>query len=389
MLTTGAAPLRIGGRFLAILAGIGTTLLLADRPLQSGSQKPPAVRGDEILSVEMIWVMPKIDAHIHVSNLGADQREKLNSFLSAGNFKWLDICTGGMDWERLKLRTETARSLHRAFPARVGWATSFNLANWSDGDWLNTTRAFLEEGFASGSLAVKVWKEIGMELKDPDGRYVMIDDPRFDPVLDHIERQGRPLVTHLGEPRNCWLPLASMTTDSDRRYFGNNPQYHGYLHPEIPDYWKQIAARDRILERHPRLRVVGSHLGSLEFDVDELAKRLDRYPNFAVDLAARMVHLQIQPREKVRNFLMKYQDKILYATDLELSGSDGGKTADMEKQLARIESVYRLDAAWLATDAMVDVPRASPTFKSRGLALPAQVLRKLYFENARRWYPGL
>ena len=158
-------------------------------------------------------------------------------------------------------------------------------------------------GSPGGAVAVKVWKDVGMVLKDPDGKYVMADDARLDPVFSALAKQGRTLVAHLGEPRNCWLPVDQMTVDGDRRYFAAHPEYHGLLHPEIPNYEAQVAARDRMLERHPTLRVVGCHLGSLEYDVDELAKRLDKYPNLAVDLSARIVHLQIQPRDKVRAFL--------------------------------------------------------------------------------------
>ena len=57
--------------------------------------------------------------------------------------------------------------------------------------------------------------------------------------------------------------------------YSRNPQYHGFLHPEVPGYEKQIQARDNLLARHPRLKVVGCHLGSLEYDVDEIAKRLE------------------------------------------------------------------------------------------------------------------
>ena len=156
----------------------------------------------------------------------------------------------------------------------------------------------------------------------------------------------------------------------------------------MPGYEKQIAARDAVLERHPRLRMVGCHLASLEYDVDEVAKRLDKYPNLAVDLAARMVHLQIQPREKVRSFVLRYQDRILYGTDFAFGrGSDD--PAATAKALASLEADYRSDAAYLATDQEVDVPRAREGFKSRGLALPASVLRKIYFENAKTWYPGI
>jgi predicted TIM-barrel fold metal-dependent hydrolase len=364
-------------------------LLILPMALSQSVRKPPVAAEGDALTVDQLMKMPKIDAHAHISTLGPGQAETFIAFLVKHNFRWLAICTGGMDWNRLQQKIELMRNLHRSYPERIGWATSFDLSNWGAADWEKAATKTLTDGFSQGAVAGKVWKDIGMVLKDPDGKYVMIDDPRLGPVLDSIARQGHPLVAHLGEPRNCWLPLDSMTTDSDRSYFRGNPQYHGYLHPEVPGYTQQIAARDAVLKQHPQLKVVGCHLGSLEYDVDELAKRLDQYPNFAVDLAARMVHLQIQPREKVRNFILKYQDRILYATDLEIGGGKGEVAADLAPSLARIEGVYRLDATWLATDQQVEVPRAKAGYLSRGLALPAPVLRKIYYENARKWYPGL
>jgi predicted TIM-barrel fold metal-dependent hydrolase len=341
------------------------------------------------MTVDQVMKMPKIDAHAHIGAPGPGHLSAFIAFLERYNFRWLNICVGGMDWTRLKQKIEAAQELHRSHPDRIAWATSFSLANWGQADWAQAATGTIADGFSRGAVAVKVWKDVGMVLKDPDGRFVMINDPRMDPVLDAVANQGRTLVAHIGEPRNCWLSLDAMTTESDRRYFAAHPEYHGLLHPEVPDYSSQIAARDAMLEKHPRLKVVGCHLGSLEYDIDELAKRLDRYPNLAVDLAARMVHLQIQPREKVRAFMLKYQDRILYGTDLEFGGGTGEAGEGPAQALARLTAAYESDASWLATDQEVDVEKARAGFKSRGLALPESVLRRIYFENARRWYPGL
>jgi predicted TIM-barrel fold metal-dependent hydrolase len=294
-----------------------------------------------------------------------------------------------MDWARLSRQIGSAQALHAAQPDRIAWATSFTVTNWGQADWAKAANATIDDGFAGGAVAVKIWKDVGMVLKDPDGRYVMADDPRLDPVFSALAKNGRTLVAHLGEPRNCWLPVDQMTVDGDRRYFAANPQYHGLLHPEIPNYEAQVAARDRMLERHPTLRVVGCHLGSLEYDVDELAKRLDKYPNFAVDLSARIVHLQIQPRDKVRAFLVKYQDRLLYGTDVQFGRGSGAEGADPTKALARLAATYESDAKWFATDQELALENVRAGFKSRGVALPGPVLRKLYYENARKWYPGI
>ena len=151
-----------------------------------------------------------------------------------------------------------------------------------------------------------------MAYKDSAGRFIMIDDPKFDPVIEFIIEQEKTVMAHFGEPKNCWLPLDQMTVNNDRNYFKNHPEYHMYLHPEYPCYDDQINARDRFVEKQPDMRFVGAHLGSLEWDVDELAKRLDKFPNMAVDMAARISHLQHQTklnREKVREFLIRYQDR--------------------------------------------------------------------------------
>jgi hypothetical protein len=363
---------------LAVLLGLLAVL---------GSRGAALAQGADRLTVDQVMAMPKIDAHAHIQGVTPAQRQAFVAFLEAQNFRWLNICTGATNWPRLQQQIARAEELHQAAPERIAWATSFDISNWASPDWAKAASATIADGYKNGAVAVKVWKDVGMVLKDQDGRYVMIDDARFDPLLESMASKGQTLVAHLGEPRNCWLPLDKMTVESDRGYFAKNPQYHGYLHPEVPGYEKQVAARDAMLERHPRLKVVGCHLGSLEYDVDELAKRLDRYPNFAVDLAARMVHLQIQPRDKVRQFVLRYQDRLLYGTDLDFGGKASAENA--ERALNGLAAVYRAEATWLATDEAVEVSKARAGFTSRGLALPASVLRKIYFENAKKWYPGI
>ena len=374
------APMR---RAVVLLTAVAAAVALAP-----GATAPAIAQGDA-MTVDQVMKMPKIDAHAHIGAVSPGHLRAFIAFLEQYNLRWLNICVGGMDWARLSRQIGSAQALHAAQPDRIAWATSFTVTNWREADWAKAANATIDDGFAGGAVAVKIWKDVGMVLKDPDGRYVMADDPRLDPVFSALAKQGRTLVAHLGEPRNCWLPLDKMTVEGDRSYFAGHPEYHGLLHPEIPNYEAQVAARDRMLERHPALRVVGCHLGSLEYDVDELAKRLDKYPNLAVDLSARIVHLQIQPRAKVRAFLVKYQDRLLYGTDVQFGRGSGAEGADPTKALARLAATYESDAKWFATDQELALENVRAGFKSRGVALPGPVLRKLYFENARKWYPGI
>jgi predicted TIM-barrel fold metal-dependent hydrolase len=374
---------------VALAAVLALVVVLRVAPAASTQAPTAGAASADRLTVDQVMAMPKVDAHAHVRvPLASGERAAFVRFLEQQNLRWLNICVGGMNAERLERQIAQAHELHAAYPERLPWATSFALGDWGKASWAEGVNAQIDAGFERGAVAAKVWKDVGMELKDASGRYVMIDDPGMTPVLAAMAARGRPLVAHLGEPRNCWLPLDKMTTASDRNYFGRNPQYHGFLHPEVPNYEKQIAARDAILETHPTLKMIGCHLGSLEYDVDELARRLDKYPNLAVDLAARLVHLQIQPRDKVRAFLIRYQDRILYATDFDFGGGKD-EAAATELELKTLAESYRRDATWLATEETVPVPRAAEGFTSRGVSLPDPVLRKIYFENAKRWYPGL
>ncbi len=167
-------------------------------------------------------------------------------------------------------------------------------------------------------------------------------------------------------------------------YFAEYPQYHCYLHPEIPHYWKHVAARDSVLAHHPDLRLVGCHLGSVEFDVDELARRFDLYPNFAADMAARICHFQVQDRDKVRAFIIKYQDRLLYGTDLQARYVF--ESEELVTPADRLERTYENDYRYFATDEELTVPEVNGPF--HGLALPREVLEKIFYKNFYVWYPG-
>ena len=111
----------------------------------------------------------------------------------------------------------------------------------------------VDDAVAQGAVGIKIWKNIGMALRDADGSYVMPDDPRFEPILERVERDGIVLLGHQAEPLNCWLPFGKMTVRSDAEYFREHPQYYMYRHPEMPSHDRILAARDRMLHAHPQL----------------------------------------------------------------------------------------------------------------------------------------
>src|SRR5687768_6868046 len=208
----------------------------------------------------------KVDTHVHPNTENTAFLEQAKE----DNFIILSVNVDAPHYPTLDEQLRLAIKQKEAGPDNVDFLTTISLENWDDPGWADQTIESLRAAFAKGALGIKLWKNIGMVYKDSAGNFIMVDDPRFDPVIKFIKEQDKTVMAHLGEPKNCWLPLDSMTVNGDRNYFRRHPEYHMYLHPENPSYEALIAARDRLVEKHPDLRFVGAHLGSLEWSVDEL-----------------------------------------------------------------------------------------------------------------------
>ena len=324
--------------------------------------------------------VPKIDAHVHLHG----PADRFMAQAAQDGFRVLTINVDYPDFPPIAEQQRDAISLRRRYPGRVAFAATFSVAQFSSPRWAADTVRDIATAIGAGAVGVKAWKNIGMDLRDAAGNYVMLDDARLRPVFDYLESHDIVLLGHQAEPLNCWLPFDKMTVLSDRTYFQEHPQYYMFRHPEVPSHEAQLAARDHVLDAHPALRFDSVHLASLEWDVDEVARFLDRYPRANVDLAARMVHLQYQAvhgRDKVRRFLIRYQDRILYGTDI--AHARGQADADVA---AEAHDAWLADWRFLNTADTLNSPDFEGTFT--GLALPASVVDKIYRTNARAMFPG-
>ncbi|WP_157138664.1 amidohydrolase family protein [Asticcacaulis biprosthecium] len=318
----------------------------------------------------------KFDAHVHIN---ADPMV-FGEQAVADNFELLTINVDYPDFPSLEAQAQVSGVLHKADPKRFQFATAFSMQGFGEAGWADKTIAHIEAAAKAGARGVKVWKNVGLIERDASGNLVMLDDVRFDPVIARIEALGLTFINHQGEPRNCWLPLEEMTTKNDRAYFSAHPDYYMYAHPEGPSYEHLMAVRDDFLDRHPKLNFMGAHMASLEWSVDALSSFLDRFPNATVETAARMAQLQhqsLRDHDKVRNFFLKYQDRILYGSDLTLNPD--ADAAGMRKE---IHDVWLAHWRYLATADVQAVWDLDAEVK--GLALPKSAIDKIFYGNALR-----
>ncbi len=329
----------------------------------------------------MTW----IDAHAH---LPADHPDAERLLAELG-VQVLNISLGldsRGDWRANPMSgAQPYQQLAEARSARFAWCTAFDPPALDDLErptaFTERTIASLARDFAGGAVACKVWKNIGLEVRDRDGRFVMVDSPLLSPIFDYIAREDRVLILHTGEPRACWLPLDPVSPHFE--YYSQHPQWHMHGRTEFPTHAELILARDRVLERHPRLRVVGAHLGSLEYDVGKLEERFRRFKNFSVDTAERLLDLSLQPPARVRAFFEAHADRVLYGSDLLFEKAFSAMSeAERSAALVQVREVLEQEPAYYRGSGVVPV---------RGKLLPALGLsphtaRCLFEDNARRCY---
>jgi predicted TIM-barrel fold metal-dependent hydrolase len=320
----------------------------------------------------------KVDAHIH---FGADEPES-QALLAENDLKILNICVAENGPRNWREQAAAYRRLVQEHPDRFAWCTSFDLPRFDDPSYMAQTLEQLDQDFEGGAIACKIWKNIGMEVKMPSGEFLLPDDPLLDPLYDRIAARNKSLLMHIAEPLACWLPLDPKSPHYS--YYSQNPQWHMYGKSGMKSHQELIQARDNVVAHHPDLRVIGAHLGSLEYDVQEVAKRFDRYPNFAVDISARLTEIALQDTATVRQFFLDYQNRILFGTDLVAPLSMANAPAEKrEAMLTRFRQSYRNHFRYLETTDTFELHG----HQIQGIALPGDVLDKVCRTNAINWYP--
>lgn len=319
---------------------------------------------------------PKFDAHVHLNN----PKLALADIADSTGFGLITINTEVYFFPSLSDQKSIAQNA-----SDHNYLCTFSTEHFGETGWQDLAIRQIEKGMNNGALGVKIWKNIGLELKGKLGEYIMADHTGFDPIYEYLTNNKIPLLTHLGEPKNCWLPLEEMTVTSDIDYFSRHPEYHMYLNKETPSYEAQLDARDRVLEKYPGLKLIGAHLASLEWSVDELAKWLTRFPETSVDLAERVCHLQHQASEnqpKIKQFVDTFQDRIIYGSDQ----IDDGALPKKELE-AIIHQKWTSEFRFFAEETVQTTPNVAKPF--RGLGLEPTILKKIFYDNAFTFYPLL
>ena len=221
---------------------------------------------------------------------------------------------------------------------------------------------------SNGIRGVKFFKKFGLSYRDAHGDLIRVDDARFDPIWKTCGELRLPILIHVADPAAFFDPIDARNERLEELLRHPDWSFHG---EGFPSRGELLDARNRVIARHPSTQFITAHVANNAEDLATVGEWLDQYPNMHVELASRIAELGRQPFT-ARKFFLKYQDRILFGTD--------GPWPDQ-----------RLDLYWrfLETDDEY-FPYAEKTpppqgfWRIYGVNLPPEVLRKVYFDNARK-----
>ncbi len=297
---------------------------------------------------------PIFDVHTHANN-----PDWTRTFLEAA-----DAYGIGKIWTMAPL--ENVDALKAAYPGRFAFIAVPRWSGAREGfneayvdDWLRRLDQFYDKGarlvkFHMAPGTKKMW---GMNF----------EDPRIVRVIEHAYHLGFHFMSHVGDPLAWFGPGGK---------YANTSEYEPF--PE------QFAMLERLLARYPERIHMGAHMGGSLEDIDALQQRLDKFPNYCIDTSATKWIVRAvseQPAERVREFFIRNQDRILFGSDLVV-----GEKFNWDHYASRYwahqmmwETNYRGESPIEDPDAHNGIPKLT------GLDLPSDVLTKIYRTNAEKW----
>ena len=300
---------------------------------------------------------PAVDFHNHID--GMDPVDVLHVMDACGIEHLVNITMKpGADG------IESLTRIRQVSPERFSTIAWMDWRDLADGSFFDQSVRRLEQCVSAGAIGMKIWKDLGLRLRDRDGSLLRIDDPRLDPLFARAADLGIFIMFHTADPAAFFLP-----TDAQNERFEELS-----AHPDWSFYGSTfsgeelLAQRNRVFARHPETQFVAAHMGEQPEDLDAVAAMLERYPNVQLDMSARVAELGRQPFT-ARRFFLRFADRILFGADL-----------------LPEESMCRAHYRFLETeDEYFDYPSHASRqgrWKIYGLALPDEVLERVYRGNA-------
>ncbi len=192
---------------------------------------------------------------------------------------------------------------------------------------------------------------------------IPLDSDVFDGAFSMAEEQGIPVTWHAGDPATFW------SADTAPEFAVRNKWLCvGEGFPQLNELYAQV---ENVFKKHPKLRASLAHLYFTSDDRPHAERMLETYENFFMDITpgSEMYYAFLADPEGWTKFFEKWQDKIVFGTDME---------DDMHDIVfGSQEAIYGLVVNTLIGNEYFEGGGA----KGTGLGLKKEVLQKVFAEN--------
>jgi len=356
------------GRIVWVCLGASAGLLFGGTSVSAGEQASPETlllkdfRPKSVYRIPETVVQkakyPAIDMHAHVYAKTPEQiAEWIRMMDQAGVEKAIILTMAAGK------KFDDIHALYAKYPDRFEVWCGFDYTGYDKPGFGPAAVKELERCYKAGARGVGELGDKGKGLFycKPPAWGMHPDDPRMDPLFEKCAELKMPVNIHVADPYWMYLPM-----DAHNDGLMNAYQWRLDNQPGIVGLEGMVDILERTASRHPKTTFVACHFANCCYNLSRLGELFDKCPNLYADISARYAETAAIPRF-VAQFYEKYQDRLVYGTDMSAS-------MDTYRLTFRVlESADEHFYAW---------SHSSYHWPLYGLALSDPVLQKVYRANA-------
>jgi uncharacterized protein len=330
--------------------GLHDSLLLKDYKPQSIFNVP--------VNIPLKAKFTAIDMHMHApragGNLDSTAKEILTNMDATGVQKTILFCGTGNTFDQYA-------AAFGKYPERFELWCGFDLTGYDQPGFGPAAIRELERCVKMGARGVGEISDKGAGLSRNQQPAMHLDDPRMDPLLKRMAELKLPINIHVGDPKWMYEAMDEKNDLLFEAYYYRLDNQEGIL-----DHAAVLKTLERAMAKHPDIIFIACHYMNLTYDLEQLGRLFDKYPNLYADISQREAYVASIPRFAAR-FMEKYADRLVW-------GTDQGYSLPMYRNSFRI--LETLDEHFYAWDV------SNTRWCLYGLGLSDETLKKLYRDNA-------
>jgi len=308
---------------------------------------------------------PFIDVHNHQFSMAMQNLDGLTKEMDKLNMAVM-VNLSGQNGDALKKAVDNVKA---TAPKRFIVFANIDFDGIGENGWTEKAVKQLETDVKNGANGLKIFKTLGLSVKDNTGKRVTVDDKRLDAIWAKCGELKIPVLIHTADPKPFWDPRdernerwLELTTHPGRKRSDTDPAPFETL----------IQEQHNIFKKHSKTIFIAAHFGWFANDLTRLGALLDEMPNVVVEFGAVIAELGRQPKA-AKAFFIKYQDRILFGKDSWVPAEYTTYFRVLETEDEYFPYHKKYHAFW----------------RMYGMGLPDDILKKVYYKNALRIVPNI